>query len=73
MFETRNNASAAQVVAEIDRRSLRLEKSIAAGNAGNDSPLKSPRGGKPVAPVAFDGELDNKPRQKVFFFFFFFF
>ncbi len=65
-FEVLNGGNAAAVVAEIDRRSLRLEKSIAAGQSGVDSPVKSPRGAKPAAPVVFDAELEaNKPKQKV--------
>jgi hypothetical protein len=62
-------ADAGAIVAEIDRRSLRLEKSISGQQNSSSSPAgplpKSPRGER-AAPVAFDADLDaKKPRQKV--------
>jgi hypothetical protein len=76
LFDVGNGADAADMVAEIDRRSLRLEKSIANGGAmtsskgdGSKSPRgdgsKSSRSGGGGVPM-FDADLDaQKPRQKV--------
>ena len=78
MFEMDAGLDAAVVVAEIDRRSLRLEKSIAANNGSLKTtsggvPPKSPRGGggggggaQHAAVPMFDSELEQpKPKTKV--------
>lgn len=66
VFDVAAGADAAELVAEIDRRSLRLEKSIANNGAvpAQDGG-KSPRGQRPVL---FDADLQQqeaKPKQKV--------